>query len=115
MPGRCGAAAEVMLLCWLANRDAGRMVSGDSGLPRSKPEDGKPPKEVDGDASTKTRAFVELTRVTLARSVLSEERQIPAGSTGTVVHVWSSGTTCEVEFTRPFRAVATVKVDDIAA
>jgi hypothetical protein len=84
-------------------------------MPRSKLADGKPPKDLDGDASTKTRAFVELARVTLARPVLSEEGQVPAGSTGTVVHVWSSGTTREVEFTRPFRAVATVKADDIAA
>jgi hypothetical protein len=84
-------------------------------MTRSKLADGKLPKDLGRGASTKTLAFVELARVTLARPVLSEEGQVPAGSTGTIVHVWSSGTTCEVEFTRPFRAVATVKVDDIAA
>jgi hypothetical protein len=83
-------------------------------MPRSKLADGKPPKELDEDASTKARAFVELARVTLARPVLSKEGQVPAGSTGTIVHVWSSGTACEVEFTRPFRAVATVEADKTA-
>jgi hypothetical protein len=82
-------------------------------MPRSKLANGEPPKEL--GASAKTRAFVELARVTLARPVLSEEGQVPAGATGTIVHVWSSGTACEVEFTRPFPAVATVKADDIAA
>jgi molybdopterin-binding protein len=51
--------------------------------------------------------------VTLSRPVLSEEGQVPAGATGTVVHVWSSGTVCEVEFTKPFQAIATVKADDV--
>lgn len=71
-----------------------------------------PPKD---SAATTTPAFVELARVTLRRPVLSEEGQVPAGSTGTIVHVWSTGTACEVEFTSPFRAIATVSADDIAA
>jgi hypothetical protein len=73
-----------------------------------------PPNTAPSDTSATTRAFRELSRVTLARPVLSEEGQVPAGSTGTVVHVWSSGTVCEVEFTKPFPAIATVKADDIA-
>jgi hypothetical protein len=75
---------------------------------------GTPPNEITQDAPSKARAFVELARVTLARPVLSEEGQVPAGATGTIVHVWSSGTACEVEFTKPFQAVATVKANDIA-
>jgi hypothetical protein len=67
------------------------------------------------DTSAAKRTFQELSRVTLSRPVLSEDGQVPAGSTGTVVHVWSSGTTCEVEFTKPFQAIAMVKADDIAA
>jgi hypothetical protein len=74
----------------------------------------KPPGVVTDTSATK-RTFQELSRVTLSRPVPSEEGQVPAGSTGTVVHVWSSGTACEVEFTMPFRAIATVKADDIAA
>lgn len=66
------------------------------------------------DTSATTRAFRELSRITLARPVVAEEGQVPAGSTGTVVHVWSSGTACEVEFTKPLPAIATVKADDIA-
>jgi len=59
--------------------------------------------------------LTELRRVTLARPVPSDEGLVPAGSTGTIVHVWNSGTVCEVEFTRPFQAIATVRADDIAA
>jgi hypothetical protein len=84
-------------------------------MPTSKLADGNPPAERDENTRARPQAFVELARVTLARPVLSDEGQVPAGSTGTIVHVWSSGTSSEVEFTRPFRAVATVKADDIAA
>jgi len=84
-------------------------------MPRSRLANGKPSAAVDGNAFTTPHAFVELARVTLARPVHSDEGQVPVGSTGTVVHVWSSGRACEVEFTRPLRAVATVKADDIAA
>jgi uncharacterized protein (TIGR02058 family) len=52
--------------------------------------------------------LLELKRITLAKSVASLEGVVPAGSTGTIVHVWSSGTDCAVEFTRPFHAVAAV-------
>jgi Domain of unknown function (DUF4926) len=74
---------------------------------------GTPPSEITQDVPSKPSAFVELARVTLARPVSSEEGQVAAGATGTIVHVWSSGTACEVEFTKPFQAVATVKANDI--
>lgn len=83
-------------------------------MPGSETSASTPLKQLTRDASTKARVFVELARVTLGRPVLSEEGQVPAGATGTVVHVWSSGTACEVEFTKPFRAIATVKADDLA-
>ena len=71
------------------------------------------PETITPDSAATGRTFRELSRVTLSRPVLSEEGQVPAGSTGTVVHVWSSGTVCEVEFTKPFQAIATVKADDV--
>jgi hypothetical protein len=74
---------------------------------------GTPPDGVNQNPPSKVRAFVDLARVTLARPVPSEEGQVPAGATGTIVHVWSSGAAYEVEFTKPFRAVATVTADDI--
>lgn len=57
---------------------------------------------------------VELQRVTLARLVDCEEGRVPAGATGTIVHVWRNGAAFEVEFTQPFHAVATVQAQDIA-
>jgi hypothetical protein len=70
-----------------------------------------PTRTAPSDTSATTRTFRELSRVTLSRPVLAEVGQVPAGSTGIVVHVWSSGTVCEVELTKPFRAIATVKAD----
>jgi hypothetical protein len=40
---------------------------------------------------------------------------VPAGSVGTIVHVWRGGAACEVEFSDPFETVATVRADDLAA
>jgi hypothetical protein len=57
----------------------------------------------------------ELSRVTLAHNVKSENGVIPAGSTGTIMHVYPGGPAYEVEFTSPIHTVATVKADDIAA
>jgi hypothetical protein len=62
----------------------------------------------------KPTGFVELSQITLVRPVKADEGIIPAGATGTVVHIWHSGTACEVEFIEPFHAIATVKADDIA-
>ncbi len=56
----------------------------------------------------------ELSRVTLAHNVESESGVIPAGSCGTIMHVYPGGPAYEVEFTSPIHAVATVKADDIA-
>jgi hypothetical protein len=56
----------------------------------------------------------ELSRVTLTRDVSSEDGLVPAGSSGTIVHVYSSGPAYEVEFTMPFHTVATVEADDLA-
>jgi hypothetical protein len=46
--------------------------------------------------------------------VEAEGRLLPAGSTGTVVHVYPDERAYEVEFNRPFHAVATVEADAVA-
>ena len=50
-----------------------------------------------------------LSRVSLARPVIVEEGVLPPGSTGTVVHVYPEERAYEVEFVRPFHALATVE------
>lgn len=58
----------------------------------------------------------ELDRVTLAREVVGDEGQVvPAGSSGTVMAVWSGGSTFDVEFGGPLDALATVEAAAIAA
>lgn len=58
----------------------------------------------------------ELDRVTLGADVASDEGEIvPAGSSGTVVGVWGAGEAYEVEFFKPFPALATVAADLISA
>ena len=57
----------------------------------------------------------ELDRVTLAVAVATDEGgTLPAGSIGTIVGRWANGTAFEVEFTRPFPALATVEAGQIA-
>jgi hypothetical protein len=51
----------------------------------------------------------ELSRVSLARPVTVQEGVLPPGSTGTVVHVYPEERAYEVEFVRPFHALATVE------
>lgn len=55
-----------------------------------------------------------LSLVVLARPVQADGRLVPAGSTGTVVHVYPAEQAYEVEFERPFHVVATVAADAIA-
>lgn len=53
----------------------------------------------------------ELDRVTTNAPVTSDDGEtIPSGSTGTVVAVWAEGKAFEVEFYRPFHALATVSI-----
>ena len=56
----------------------------------------------------------ELTMVSLKRSVDADGRLLPAGSTGTVVHVYPDERAFEVEFNRPFHTVTTVEADAVA-
>jgi hypothetical protein len=56
----------------------------------------------------------ELSMVSLARPVEADGRMLPSGATGTVVHVYPEERAYEVEFNRPFHAVATVDADAIA-
>jgi len=72
-----------------------------------------PSDKVAEEAATQVAPLVELKRITLAKTVHSDEGQVPVGSSGTIVHVWKGGTACEVEFSKPFHAIATVKLDAI--
>ncbi|MBN9561969.1 MAG: DUF4926 domain-containing protein [Alphaproteobacteria bacterium] len=51
----------------------------------------------------------ELSRVSLARPLTVEHGVLPAGSTGTVVHVYPGEVAYEIEFVRPFHALVTVE------
>ena len=51
--------------------------------------------------------------VSLNHSVENEERTIPEGATGTVVHGYADGEHYEVEFTEPFPCVVTLGREDI--
>ncbi len=51
----------------------------------------------------------EYSRVELAYGVESPDGWVPAGTTGTVVHIYPGDVAYEVEFTRPVQTVATVK------
>lgn len=55
----------------------------------------------------------ELDTVALARPVAVDGRTMPAGSRGTVVAVYNAGVAYEIEFERPFHAVATVRAADL--
>ena len=57
--------------------------------------------------------FAELSMIKLSRPVASEDGEVPAGSSGTIVHIWPSGMAYEVEFAYPFPTVATVQKDDM--
>ena len=76
------------------------------------PPDGRTQTDV---SARRAQIRPELSRVTLAKAVDSNDGLVPAGSTGTIVHVYRDGTAYEVEFTRPLHAIATVEADDIAA
>jgi hypothetical protein len=59
--------------------------------------------------------LIELRRIALARTIQSEDGPVPAGTSGTIVHVWRSGRSAEVEFTSPLHAIATVGLEDTLA
>jgi hypothetical protein len=61
--------------------------------------------------------FGELTRVMLTRPVFVQEanRELPAGSRGTVVAIWQDGKAYDVEFALPFPCLVTVRPERLAA
>ena len=65
----------------------------------------------------RTPAFAELTRVVLTKPVFVQEanRELPAGSRGTVVAVWQGGKAYEVEFAKPFTCLVTITPERLAA
>ena len=59
-----------------------------------------------------TPLLKELDRVALLADAPADEGQIvPAGSEGTIVGIWQGGLAYEVEFTQPFHALATVRIE----
>jgi hypothetical protein len=64
---------------------------------------------------TKPRSVAELSVVKLGKPVQAQQGTLPAGSSGTVVHVYTDGQACIVEFYEPFHAVVTVEADAIHA
>jgi hypothetical protein len=55
----------------------------------------------------------ELSVVTLTHRYEHEDRELPEGTLGTVVHAWSDGEHYAVEFTKPFPCVVSLARDDI--
>jgi len=59
------------------------------------------------------RAISELSVVTLTHAIEHEAKELPEGTRGTVVHVWSDGEHYAVEFATPFRCIVSVARCDI--
>ena len=57
----------------------------------------------------------ELAHVRLAADLAVAEGVLPAGTQGVIVAVYADGGACEIEFMRPFHAVATVPAHLIRA
>lgn len=55
----------------------------------------------------------ELDSVRLCGDLLTEQGLLPLGEIGTVVHCYAAGAAFEVEFIRPFPAVATLRREEI--
>ena len=53
--------------------------------------------------------LAELSRVTVSSAVPADEGYLPAGSYGTIVHVYKGGRAYEVEFELPFHCVLTLE------
>ena len=66
--------------------------------------------EMTNDRST---PHPELSLISLARSVASEDGELPRGAVGTVLHVYPQAQAYEVEFFKPFHTVATVEATAI--
>lgn len=71
----------------------------------------------DNAAEPRGSAFKELDDVVLAAPVrvAAAGRDLPAGAHGTVVGVWRDGAAYEVEFTRPFACLVTVRAASLMA
>ena len=73
------------------------------------------PKPSDQRTATTPRGFAELSVVALTHAVMAEEGSVLAGTRGIVVAAYSDGKGYEVEFERPFHAVATLEAGDLTA
>jgi hypothetical protein len=68
-------------------------------------------------AGPRRPTFKELDDVALAAPVYVKamNRELPTGARGTVVGVWRGGDAFEVEFTKPFECLITVRAEGLAA
>ena len=64
-------------------------------------------------AAERIRSIPELSVVRLTHAIEYQEKQLPMGAQGTVVHAWSDGEHYAVEFATPFRCVISVTRSDI--
>ncbi len=69
--------------------------------------------QIAGDAMATLTVIPELTVVTLTKAVSYKSKTLPVGSRGTIVDIHDGGRAYEVEFDKPFFAVATVESDFI--
>ena len=76
----------------------------------SESADGTRPKEV----VPKAEPVTKLSIVKLGKPVGTKQGTVPAGSSGTVVHAYTTGDAYIIEFYEPFHAVATVEADALA-
>lgn len=58
-------------------------------------------------------AIPELACAQLVRAIVVPEGELPAGTSGTIVHVYRDGLAYEIEILRPFHVVATVEATDV--
>jgi len=58
-------------------------------------------------------AIPELARAQLVRRISLPEGELPAGTRGTIVHVYRDGLAYEIEIQRPFHVVTTVEAADV--
>lgn len=58
-------------------------------------------------------AYDELSVITTKNDIIRTDGIIPAGSIGTIVHVYAGGKAYEVEFCSPFQAVVTIEPESL--
>ena len=70
-------------------------------------------KKTTANVTTASRQYSELSRVALRVAKHVNEGDLPAGSQGTIVGIYSDGAGYEVEFVQPISAVVTLSSNEI--